>query len=104
MLFAESQHGFRKNRSCETALHALLDNLKNVLDRGDIVVAAFLDFRKAFDYVDPDLLLRKLFHYGFDNAALSLLRNYFTSRSQQTRLGSSLPVFLGMMPFNVLLY
>ncbi len=71
MLFAESQHGFRKNRSCKTALHALLDNWKNVVDRGDIVVAAFLDFRKAFDYVDPDFLLRKLFNYGFDNAAFS---------------------------------
>jgi hypothetical protein len=97
MLFAESQHGFRKNRSCETALHALLDNWKNVLDRGDIVVAAFLDFRKAFDYVDPDLLLRKLFHYGFDNAALSLLRNYFTSRSQQTRLGKCFSEFVDLL-------
>ena len=67
------------------------------MDRGDIVVAAFLDFRKAFDYVDPDLLLRKLFHYGFDNAALSLLRNYFTSRSQQTRLGKFFSEFADLL-------
>jgi hypothetical protein len=92
-LFVDSQHGFRKNRSCETALHVLLENWKDVLDRGDIVVAAFLDFRKAFDYVDPDLLLRKLFHYGFDNNALSLLRNYFTGRSQQTKLGKCFSEF-----------
>jgi hypothetical protein len=34
-LFVESQHGFRKNRSCETALHVILENWKDVLDRGD---------------------------------------------------------------------
>ena len=60
-------------------------------------MAAFLDFRKAFDYVDPDLLLRKLFHYGFDNNALSLLRNYFTGRSQQTRLGTCFSDFADLL-------
>jgi hypothetical protein len=36
----------------------------------------FIDFRKAFDLVDSNLLLIKLFHYGLDNNALSLLSNY----------------------------
>ena len=40
----------------------------------------FIDFKKAFDLVNPDLILLKLFHYGFDNESLSLMRNYFSDR------------------------
>ena len=35
----------------------------------------FIDFKKAFDLVDSTLLLRKLFHYGFNNNALKLFKN-----------------------------
>ena len=50
-------------------------------------LSLFIDFRKAFDLVDQDLLWRKLFHYGFDNNALNLISNYFSNRSQITRVG-----------------
>ena len=42
----------------------------------------FVDFRKAFDLVDPFLLLNKLKHYGFDDNAIKLIRNYFNGRNQ----------------------
>ena len=42
----------------------------------------FIDFRKAFDLVDSDLLMLKLFHYGFSNSALDILRDYFIERYQ----------------------
>ncbi len=40
----------------------------------------FIDFKKAFDFVNPDLLLLKLFYYGFSNNALELIKNYFFNR------------------------
>ena len=40
----------------------------------------FIDFKKAFDLVNPDLILLKLFNYGFDNESLSLMSNYFSNR------------------------
>ena len=40
---------------------------------------------KAFDMVDPKLLLIKLLGYGFSNNAIELLRNYFGNRKQQTK-------------------
>ena len=87
-------------------MHSLLDNWKQVMDKGDIVMAAFIDFKKAFDYVNPDLLLLKLFHYGFDNKALALLRDYFTGRTQQTRIGTIFsefsPLLLGVPQGSVL--
>ena len=46
----------------------------------------FIDFRKAFDLVDPNLLILKLFNYGLDNSALNLIRNYFDNRTQKVKI------------------
>ena len=40
----------------------------------------------TFDLIDPKLLFLKLFHYGFDNSALSLVRSYFDGRRQVTKV------------------
>jgi hypothetical protein len=50
----------------------------------------FIDFRKAFDLVDSDLLINKLFHYGFDNHAINLIKNYFNNRQQIVKIKSTL--------------
>ena len=85
-LMCPIQHGFRKNYSCETALHTLLDDWRKELDKNKFVLALFVDFKKAFDLVDQKILLRKLFHYGFNEDALNLIENYFSERSQSTRV------------------
>ena len=41
-----------------------------------------MDFKKAFDVIDHDLLLRKLFLYGMTDNALELFQSYLTSRQQ----------------------
>ena len=85
-LFCANQHGFRANHSCETALISIIDHWKNAINNKEINLALFIDFKKAFDFVNHDLLLLKLFHYGFDNDSLALVRNYFQNRSQVTKL------------------
>ena len=84
ILFA-GQHGFRNGHSCETALHELISDLNKNRDSRLINLLFFIDFRKAFDLVDARKLLRKLFHYGFDNTALNLIANYFTDRYQTVK-------------------
>ena len=88
-IFSSAQHGFRKNFSCETALHELISDLNLARDKNKITLLLFIDFKKAFDTVDSELLIRKLFHYGFDNQALSLIRNYFFNRKQFVKMGSN---------------
>ena len=58
-LLHESQSGFRPKHSCQTALIKLIDQWKECIDKGDIVDTLFIDFRKAFDVVDHNILLRK---------------------------------------------
>ena len=54
------QHGFRKDRSCETQLVEFTSNLENG-KQTDVLV---MDFAKAFDKVHHSLLVHKLYHYG----------------------------------------
>ena len=68
-IFADCQHGFRSQRSCETQrvqfYHDMVSNLDRVRDRGhkqpDVII---MDFPKAFDKVPHRRLLYKLDHYG----------------------------------------
>lgn len=46
----------------------------------------FIDFTKAFDNVDHELLLAKLFRYGIRGVALNLLKSYLQGRTQKVQL------------------
>ena len=64
-LLHESQSSFRHKHSCQTALIKLIDSWLECIDKGDMIGALFLDFRKAFDIVDHSILLKKLAIYKF---------------------------------------
>ena len=46
----------------------------------------FLDLRKAFDSVNHQLLLKKLYHYGFRGPVFTLLQSYLSDRRICTKL------------------
>lgn len=70
-------------------MQSILDKWKIAIDKKETILSLFIDFRKAFDLVDQKILWRKLFHYGFDNNALNLIDDYFSCRSQITRIGKT---------------
>ena len=80
-LFA-GQFGFRKQHSSYMASMILIDQLISSLDKGEMVICIFLDFSKAFDTVDHEILLQKLFHYGVRGCALDWFRSYLCGRKQ----------------------
>jgi len=53
-LIKNSQHGFRKGRSCLANLLEFLDKVTGCVDSGENVDVVFLDFAKAFDKVPFD--------------------------------------------------
>ena len=54
------------------------------------MVGVFLvDFKKAFDLVDHQILLSKLKLYGFDNEYLIWFNSYLTNRQQQVSVNNS---------------
>lgn len=106
MLF-ECQYGFRLGHSCESALHQILTCMKKILSDRTIGLYLFVDFKKAFDLVNPVLLIHKLEHgFNFDRNAIRLIKDYFKNRSQYTKVNGIIsnnnPVMLGVPQGSVL--
>ena len=71
----EFQFGFRKGRSPDLALIYLVDKITNALEKGEYVLGLFLDFSKAFDTVNHQILFTKLDHYGIRGIALDFFKS-----------------------------
>lgn len=74
------QHGYRRNHSTQSAVIILTDEIKKSIDQSEKVGAVFVDFQQAFDRVDHQALLLKLFNFGIRGPVLKWFQSYFTSR------------------------
>ena len=83
----ENQFGFQSNMSTEYAVNQVLNYIVETLEKNEVGVCIFLDFAKAFDTVNHDILLDKLERYGIRGIALSWIRNYLINRMQCTEIG-----------------
>lgn len=81
-MLTSQQHGFRKGRSCLTQLLDHMDNIFNTLNSGNEVDVIYLDYAKAFDKVDHNILLSKLQRYGFKDNVYAWLKQFLTNRKQ----------------------
>jgi ribonuclease P/MRP protein subunit RPP40 len=82
-LFNKSQHGFRSGRSCLSQLLDYHDKIVSLLEKGLNVDSVYLDFSKAFDKVDHQIVLDKLSLLGIRGKLLLWIESFLTSRTQQ---------------------
>jgi len=83
------QFGFVRNSSTSDAILEFLDNICNSLEKKHSVMAVFLDFSKAFDTVQHDILLQKLDFLGIRGITLKWFESYLVSRLQYVSVGDS---------------
>ena len=93
-LFHPNLHGYRGNRSTQTALLQMYDRWVRAAHVGQLSGVVLLDLSAAFDLVDPDLLLQKLKIYGFDDNILAWVESYLTDRHQAVWIDHVLSDFL----------
>jgi hypothetical protein len=79
-IISDNQFGFRKSRDTVQATLKLIDSILPSMGSEEITAAIFLDFSKAFDTVEHELLLQKLSRYGVRGNVLKLLQSYLTNR------------------------
>ena len=54
----ETQLGFPQKHNCQTALVKLIDQWTACIDKGDIIGSFYLDFRKALNLVNHNILIK----------------------------------------------
>lgn len=105
-LLSDHQFGFRKSRSCELAVTELSDKILQNMDARLLNGLLLLDFKKAFDLVDHDILLFKLSVYGCSRSTVKWFSSYLTDRSQRVCfrgfLSDNLPVLNGVPQGSIL--
>lgn len=69
-ILPEHQSGFRKAHGTAAALSAVTDDILSASDNGNGSILVLLDFSRAFDCINIELMLAKLYYYG-----ISLLVN-----------------------------
>uniref|UniRef100_A0A803T1G7 Reverse transcriptase domain-containing protein n=1 Tax=Anolis carolinensis TaxID=28377 RepID=A0A803T1G7_ANOCA len=86
---ANSQHGFTKNKSCQTNLISFFDRVTSWVDTGNAVDVAYLDFSKAFNKVPHDRLANKLVKCGLDKTTVRWICNWLSERTQRVLTNAS---------------
>ena len=85
-ILSNSQFGFREKHSTTHALLTFVEKVAHAIDRSSHLIGLFLDFSKAFDTINHDILLDKLHHYGVRGKALEWFRSYLMNRKQYVSL------------------
>lgn len=81
----QGQHGFRRGRSCATALataHANWLEARGRSNGGNVLGILSFDLSSAFDTLDPAILLPKLKALGIGGTSLSWFRSYLSGGRQ----------------------
>ena len=72
---ADEQNGFRQDRSCLDHIYSLTTVIKNRLANNLDTYVCFIDFKKAFDFINRDMLLVKLLNLGINGKMYLALKN-----------------------------
>ena len=94
----KNQYGFRKGMSTELATADCVNYISEEIDKGNHVVAAFIDLTKAFDTVVHEILFKKLFYYGMRGTELEWFKSYFSDRQESVKVSNTESSFL---PINI---
>ena len=85
-LFSDRQFGFLNGHSTVLQLLVVLDKWTRIIEEGGSIDCIYCDFKKAFDKVPHQRLLKKIRGYGITDNILKWIETFLTGRSQQVTL------------------
>jgi hypothetical protein len=77
------QSGFKAKHSTSTAVLKITEDIRKATDSGELTILILLDFSKAFDTVNHEILLAKLRNLNFNENSLKWMKSYLRGRFQR---------------------
>ena len=87
------QFGFQKGKPTEHAILDLHTKIIKSVEKHEKACSIFLDFAKAFDTINHDILLSKLEYYGVQDIPLKWFKSYLQNRQQCVKINSNISDF-----------
>lgn len=86
-----SQFAYQPKLGTVDAIIQLLEDFTEQLDKPEIkyIQSAALDFSKAFDCLQPAILVNKMWQYNFNSNITALVRAFLKNRSQCVKYGEN---------------
>ena len=114
-IFSPYLLGFRKLYGCQHVLMRMTEKWPTAQDNKKVIAALGMDLSKTFDSLPHDILIAKIYAYGFEMSALKLIYSYLIDRTQtvkvkgerstERQIKSRVPqgLLLGVLLFNIYL-
>ena len=87
-IIIDEQNGFRKKRSCIEHIFTLDSIIRNNLNKHKSVFCAFIDFKKAFDSINRDLLFYKLLQNKIDGKYYNAIKQMYLNTEACVRINN----------------
>jgi len=105
-ILPQFQSGFRAGYGCSSALLRISDDIFSAIDCGKLTALVLLDYSRAFDTINHELLLAILNFIGLGGGAVALFAAYITDRIQlvcvEDNLSDQVPVISGVPQGSIL--
>ena len=79
----DEQAGFRQDRSCTDHIATMRIIIEQSLEWQTPLYIVFVDFKKAFDSVDREVIWRLMHHYGFPPKYITLIKELYEDATCQ---------------------
>ena len=80
----KNQHGFRRNRSTESAISDTVNYIEKYITQGKSVLGVFLDIQAAFDTIKPEAIKDALLEHNINPLMVNWYYNYLCHRNLHT--------------------
>ena len=89
-VYIEAQAGFRKHMSTIDNIFVLNGLITHCINNNEYLYCCFVDFTKAFDYVERDILWYKLIKIGVRGRMLDIIKSIYTTVRSRVKNNNTL--------------